>query len=207
MTPCPEVSRVQDFLDRELSPREADGFRAHLEGCAECGEEIARFRRVFTMVETARTWDPGPALTERILERVLPARIRRRWMRTLGFGYAAALAATAAGLATLIATPVSRDVVVALSAAASRGLVQGLAFVLNTVSLATIGLADSWGLVNSIGQRLAPFGRALAALFSHSTIGVTVFGAALACGMLLWWMRPRDEASSKEIRHVGVLGF
>jgi len=204
--PCPETRHVQDYLDRELPEGAAAAFQSHLEHCAACIEEMARFRRVFTMIATAETWDPGPSLTERILDRVVPARIRRRWMRRLGVGYAAALAATAAGIAALAGSPAARDVVVTLSAAASRGLVQGVAFVLNAASLAAIGLADSLGLVGAVGQRLAPFARAFGMLFSQSAIGVTVFVAALASAMLIWWMRPREAGASKRIRPL-VLGF
>ena len=207
MTHCPEIPNVQDYLDRELPEPAAARFRTHLEHCAECVEEMARFRRVFTMIETAATWDPGPSLTERILDRVVPARIRRRWMRRLGVGYAAALAATAAGIAALVGTPAARDVVVTLSAAASRGLVQGVALVLNTMSLVSIGLLDGLGLINAFGQRLAPLGRALGALLSQSPIGVTVFVAALASVMLLWWMRPREARSHKRIGPLGLVGF
>src|SRR6266487_2554209 len=131
MRRCPETDRVQDFLDGELRPLEANAFRSHLASCVECAAELAMYRRVFAAIESAATWDPGPALTERVLARVLPSRVRRRWMRTLGVGYAAALAATAAGIAAIANLPSARDVIVSLSAAASRGLVQGLVVAIN----------------------------------------------------------------------------
>src|SRR5258706_12633206 len=95
MNRCPEGPRVQDYLDRALEPGAVQAFRAHLATCASCAAELALYRRVFDALAATPTWDPGPALTERVLTAVLPSRVRRhRRLFALGWGYAGALAAT-----------------------------------------------------------------------------------------------------------------
>src|SRR5258705_13518570 len=93
MNRCPEGPRVQDYLDRALEPGAVQAFRAHLATCASCAAELALYRRVFDALAATPSWDPGPALTERVLARVLPSQVRRhRRLVALGWGYAGALA-------------------------------------------------------------------------------------------------------------------
>src|SRR5258708_21047258 len=100
MNGCPESPHIQDYLDRTLDPGAARTFRAHLVTCASCAAELALYRRVFDALAATPTWDPGPALTERVLTAVLPSRVRRhRRLVALGWGYAGALAATLTAVA------------------------------------------------------------------------------------------------------------
>ena len=83
MNRCREARHIQDYLEGELALERSRGFEAHLEGCVECRAEVASYRTLFASLDGSldrvTVEDPGPALTERILDRVLPSRLRRRW--------------------------------------------------------------------------------------------------------------------------------
>ena len=105
---CIESARVQDFLDDLLEAPEAEAFRRHLEDCAACAAEVVAYQRVFQSIAHAPRLDPGPVFTERVLEAVVPARIRRRWLRTVGWSYAGSLAASVAAAGLVASFPGSR---------------------------------------------------------------------------------------------------
>src|SRR2546426_720194 len=83
------------------------------------------------------------------------------------------------------------------SAELSRRMVQALLFAINALAFAVASLADGWGFVNLLGQRLAPFVRALASLISHPTVETALGLAAAACVALIWWMRPSGRGPHK----------
>ncbi|HEY2954257.1 MAG TPA: zf-HC2 domain-containing protein [Candidatus Eisenbacteria bacterium] len=207
MTACPENRRIQELLDEELPPAEALRLREHAASCASCARELALYRRVIHSLERLPTWDPGPVFTARVMERVLPSRVRRRWIRALGFGYASLTALTVAGILAFATQPEARILLVALSTAASRRVAQALVFALNAVSFSVVSLAGSGRLLAETGQRLLPIGRAIAALFSQTAIVVPLTIAVGACAAVLWWMRPRGTEVRNGMRHVGILGF
>ncbi len=208
MTRCPESARVQDYLDGELAAEERRRFEAHLAGCGDCAAELALYRRVFAALEGAPLLEPRPALTGRILARVLPSQVRRRRrLAVLGWSYAAAVAASVAGLSLALVLPASRAALERLSGAASHRLVEAGLFVLDALGYSVLRLADGWGWLHATAMHLAPLARALGALLAEPSIAVTLWAAAAACGALLWWMRPRARFATKEVRHVGVLGF
>jgi hypothetical protein len=82
-----------------------------------------------------------------------------------------------------------------------------MVFALNALSVSVLSLAGSGQWLMAAGERLAPLGRALTALFSRPEILAPLSIAVAGCVALLWWMRPRDAESRKGVRHVGVLGF
>jgi hypothetical protein len=208
MKTCPDHVELQDYLEDELSEPRRREIRVHAEGCVRCTGELSRYRRAFAALDHIVLASPPAALTERVLGRVLPSRIRRRrFVAVLGFGYGAAFAAFLAGFALWAANPAGRAMLETISAELSRRLVSSLIFTLNTLSFTVLSLANGWGLVSTVGARLAPFGRALVSLLSMPGIEVSLWLAAAACAGLLWWMRPRDKRSSNGMRHVGVLGF
>ena len=207
MTPCPESFRFQDLLDGELPAGEALEIREHAASCEACAAELALYRSLYHSLERLPEWDPGPAFTARVMERVLPSRVRRRWLRALGFGYAS-LSALTVGAAIFFATqPAARALVETLSAVASRRLARAMVFGLNALSFSALSLAGGEQWLEAAGRRVAPFGRAFAALFSQTTILVPVTIACAACVAVLWWMRPRAAEARKGVRHLGLLGF
>jgi anti-sigma factor RsiW len=204
---CPESYRFQELLDGELPAGEARELREHAASCERCGRELALYRGLYHSLERMPEFDPGPAFTARVMERVLPSHVRRRWLRALGFGYASLSALTVLGIALFATQPVARTLVEALSAVASRRLAQAMVFALNALSVAALSLAGAEQWLESVVRRLAPFARALAALFSQTGIAVPFLVAGATCVFVLWWMRPRGAEGRKGIRHVGVLGF
>ena len=86
MMPCAENERLQAYLDGDLDPAAESALRRHLVGCAECASELALYERVFASLALTPMPELPPHLTERILDRVLPSQVRRRWMRALGWG-------------------------------------------------------------------------------------------------------------------------
>jgi predicted anti-sigma-YlaC factor YlaD len=205
---CLESTRIQDFLDGELSAAEARAFRAHLEGCAECAAGMASFRRVFAALAGQPLEIPAPALTERVLAAVLPSRRRlRRRLAALGWGYAASLAVALAAIGILARLPGPRHLFESASGEASRRLLEGGVFVLNAVTGAVLRLAEGWGLAVVAMARLAPITKALGTFIAQPAVTLTLWASAMGCVALLMWMRPRTRTSGRGVRHVGVLGF
>ena len=186
MSPCHESDRFQQLLDGELSAEESMRIRDHAASCSECERELALYRRLYHSLEHVPTWDPGPAFTARVMERVLPSRVRQRWIRALGFGYASAMALTVTAGVVFATSPAARSLVEALSAFASRRLAQAMVFVLNAMSFSAVSLAGSGEWLAATGKRVAPFGRALAALLSQDAILVPLTIAIAACVVVLW---------------------
>jgi anti-sigma factor RsiW len=207
VTRCKQGIRVQGFLDGELAPGEVAEFRAHLAGCPECAAELAAYRQVIAALEQVPLLVPPPALTGRILERVLPSRARRRRLAVLGWVYAAASAACVGMIALWLLQPGRDAMLEALSGQVSHRLLGAGLFVLNTLGASAVRLADVWGLVHAAGERLAPLTRALGAVLAVPGVAIPVWAAAAVCAALLWWMRPRTGSAAREVRHVSVLGF
>jgi anti-sigma factor RsiW len=208
MKPCSQLETVQSYLDRELDASAADRFRQHLAGCAQCAAELALYTRVFAALDDSPTWDPGEALTERVMDRVLPSRQRRRrWVQAAGWAYGTLLGASLAAFALWLFRPGTIGEISALSAAASHSLVRLTVFTLNAAAFAVLNVVNGWTALNAAGAHFAPFGRALTTLFANRAVGMALLPAALACAVVLRWMlRPRGRGTNGA-RHVGVLGF
>jgi len=208
MTDCSERLRVQEYLDGELPPAEAAAFRAHLAGCARCTAEVAAYGRLFATLDRPLREAPSPDLSARILDRVLPSRIRRRRLvAAWGWGYAAAVLACGAAAALWTADAAHRAQLGAVSAHASGRLLGLVLFVVNALGAAIVRLGVGWGWIRAVGQRLEPLSHALRAVLAQPDIGFAVWAAAAACCALLWWMRPRVKPAVREVRRVGIVGF
>lgn len=207
MNPCAERHKLQDLIDEELPEKEAEVLRRHVDACAACRAELALYRRVFRSLDQIRFEEPPAELTERILARVSPARERRRLVRTVGWSYAGSLATCLAGVLVWALQPTSGPMLATLFGEASRRILGLVVFVLNAFAFGILRLADGWELLAAAGAPLAPIQRALVTLLGHPGIELSLTLAALACVLLLSWMRPRKERDGKEIRHVGLLGI
>jgi len=203
---CNESTRVQDFLDGALAPAEVAAFQDHLRGCTGCAAEIAAWSRVFQALDATPLLDPGPALTERVLAAIVPSRIRRRWLRTVGWTYAGSLAASVAAAAFAANLPGSHTWLDTASNQASSQAVQLVVFVLNTLAFATLGIANGWGALAALASRIAPLPRALGSLLQHPGIEVALWAAAVICVALLWWLQTRERPSSQRVDPLGLIG-
>lgn len=203
----PESYRYQELLDGELPAAEALELRRHVAACESCARELALYRQLYHSLERLPEFDPGPAFTARVMERVLPSRVRRRWLRALGFGYATVSAGIVAASVVFATQPAARALIETLSAVASRRLARAMVLGLNALSFSALSLAGGEQWLAAAGRRVAPIGRAFGALFSQTDVLVPLMVAGAACVAVLWWMRPRGAEARKGIRHVGVLGF
>lgn len=204
---CPETGTLQDFLERLLPESEMLGLSAHVAGCPRCLAERARLERVFGVLESLPLEAPSPALVERVLDRVLPARRRARWARRVGVGYAAALVASLAGVALAATHPAGRGFLAWLAGEAPARVLDSLKFLVNAASFLALQLAGGWGLVSSVGSRVSPLLRALFATLDQPAIQLGLIVSAVSCIAVLWWLRPRAGRNERGMPHVGLVGI
>ncbi len=202
---CPESDRVQAVLDDLLSPGDLEAFRRHALGCAACTTELDAYASVFRALGALPLATPGPRLTERVLAAVLPSRIRRRWLRTVGWTYAASLAASAAAAVVVVNLPAWNGWLDAASSTASRQAVQMMMFLLNLAGYATLGIANGWGAIASMVTRIAPLPRALVSLLQHPPVEIALWGAAIICVALLGLLHGGDR-SPRRVDPLGMMG-
>ena len=68
---CPDVrANCSDYVDEELSERDAQKFDAHLEECPDCPKYVATFKATVMTVRDLEPKAPPPELRERIHERI-----------------------------------------------------------------------------------------------------------------------------------------
>jgi anti-sigma factor RsiW len=206
---CSESARIQEFLDRELPASEAAAFETHLSGCAACATELAAYTRLLAIIDRAPVWDPGPRLTERILDRVVPSRVRSRFTAAFGWAYSAACAITTFALISWVMTPgTPRWVATQLSELYLQALRTSL-LALHTVVDGWIRFGDGWSLLGTFVERLAPLGRAIGVSLAQPAVALSIGAAFVGTVLVLWWMRPRVGVArvTKGVPHVDLLGF
>jgi anti-sigma factor RsiW len=202
MNRCPETPNVQDWLDGTLEPDAAARFEAHQAGCPECEAEATAYRVVFSELRSLPLLDPRPELFERIMAEVLPHRAPR-WVRVLGWGYAAALTATVAAIGSAFVLPGPSAWMHGIIAAATRSLTGTGTFVLRSLSDGLARVGETLAGAGNAGRLLKLLWTAL----TNPAVLVTIVAAIAVCAGLLWWMRPRERRESGEIPHVGLLGL
>jgi predicted anti-sigma-YlaC factor YlaD len=62
------VELVTDYLERRLSPRDAERFEEHLAFCDGCGNYLEQMRTTIAVTGRLRRDDLPPALQQRLLE-------------------------------------------------------------------------------------------------------------------------------------------
>lgn len=206
MNRCNEAFDLQAYLDGELDAGETLRLERHMDQCASCAVELALYRRVFTTLDAMPLLDPGPMLTERVLAKVVPARVRRRWMQVAGWSYAATFVAFLGAAMLWLAQPGTQEALGSFSSAASIRLTGVLVFALESLNFAARVLAGTWGLAAAAMDWFAPLGRAFAPWLAHPSVRVALPAAALASAAVVWWMRSRDGKSQEGPRHVAILG-
>ncbi len=208
---CRQSGNIQDYLDREVAPSQAQAFAAHLSGCPSCTREIEVYRRMFAVLdlsigEVARL-DPGPSLTEQILDRVLPSRLRRRLVTVIGWIYGASASVATFAAVSWLTRPETPVWLAQRYSEISLRAMQSLLFSFQVVTRSWFELLQGWDLMGRFVGLLSPLARALARPLADPTVGLITAAAMLACVLVLWWMRPRPHEAREGVRHVGVLGF
>jgi predicted anti-sigma-YlaC factor YlaD len=200
MSYCPDSDRLEAYFDGDLAADDADAVRAHVDGCRACRVELAALARVVECVRVAAVRDPGPALTERILDRVLPSRLRRRWVTAIGWAYGATTAVCTYALISWVSQPETPKWVVDRVGEGSLRALQAGLFTLNAIAFSWLRALDGWAVI-------APFLRALSRPLADPVIVASIAGAVLACIATLWWMHARRDPVTRKVDHVGLLGF
>lgn len=202
MNHCPEMNKVQDWLDGLLPLDEAARFEEHMGHCAECEAEATAYRVVFSELRAMPLLDPRPELFERIIDEVLPQRAPR-WVRVLGWAYGGMLAGSLVLIGSAFVLPAPSAWLHGVIAAGMRSLTNTGTFVLRTLGEGFAHFGEALAGGGSVGRML----RVLATTLAQPAVLVTVLAAVVVCAALLWWMRPRERRASSELPHVGLLGL
>jgi hypothetical protein len=206
MIRCRESRHVQSWLEGDLPGNQAAAFAEHVRGCATCEAELRSYRALFLALgDSLAVPDPGPALTERILDRVVPSRLRRRWVNAIGWTYGAASAVSTFAFASWIVQPSTHVWLVQCFAGASLRISQVLLFAFQTLNRLLLESLDGWRILTTVGGMLGPTLRALARPLAQPSVASILVAAIFACLALLRWMRPQARPIEEEVRHVGLL--
>jgi hypothetical protein len=208
---CRERRLVQEYLDAELEEARARAFEAHLATCEACAAELASYRTMFGALDDVlgRTVlrDPGPALTERILDRVLPSRLRRRWVTAAGWIYGVSSAVATFAAVSWLARPNTPERLAQTWGEISIRAMQSVLFVFQLVTRSCFDLLQGWGLMARLADAVSPVARALARPLADPVLGIVMVAAMLVTISMLWWMRARRGEAREGARHVSLLGF
>jgi len=204
---CPESELIEPWLDGELASASARAFEAHLDGCARCEAEFRVLKSLDASLRALPVWDPGPRLTERILDRVLPSRVRRHQVMILGWCYTVVSAVTTFGFISWVVRPETHVWLGRLLSTAYGRLIDTGLFTLDAIMAVALRIQKGWGLVEVMGGWVLPVLRALAAVASDPWIAGALWGAVACSAALLWWIRPRPIRIVGGNRHVGILAL
>lgn len=211
MNRCREARHVQDYLEAELAPARATAFEEHLRTCVECASEVAGYRRMFASLEVSlddfARLDLGPRLTERILDRVLPSRLRRRWVTAIGWLYGTSSAIATFAVVSWLARPSTPVWLAHNYSEISLRAMQSVLFAFQVVTRSWFDLLQGWDFMGRLIAIVSPIARALTRPLADPTLGGISAAAMVACVLLLWWMRPRPGEAREGVRNVSLLGF
>jgi len=207
MNRCSESERIQEWLDGELPSASARAFERHLDGCRRCEAELGALRSLYASLDRLPVWDPGPRLTERILDRTVPSRVRRHLVTAVGWCYTAVSAVTTFAFISWIVRPTTHVWLGHLVTTVSTRLIDTGLVTLDAFMALALHAERGWGLIEVLGGWVLPVARALAAVASDPWIAAAMSAAALCSVTLLLWIRPRPVRIVKGNRHVGILAL
>src|SRR5262249_51708059 len=156
-------------------------FEAHLAGCAECEAEVAAYRVVFAELKSLPLLDPRPELFDRIMDEVLPQHAPR-WVKVVGWGYAGALTASVAAIASAFIWPAPNAWLHGIVAAATRSVTNTGTFVLRSFSDGFARTGETFAGSGAASRTLKLLWGALA----HPVVLFTIVAAIGVCAGLLW---------------------
>ena len=206
-TRCPESDRIEPWLDGELPSASARAFEAHLDGCHRCEAQARSLRSLYASLRGVPVWDPGPALTERILDRVSPSRVLRHRVMILGWCYSAVSAVTTFAFFSWVVRPGTQVWFGRLISSAYGRLIDTGLFALDALMAIALQVQKGWGLLEVLGGWVMPVLRALGAVASDPWVAGALWGAVACAAALLWWIRPRPIRIVRGNRNVGILAL
>ena len=204
---CPESERIEAWRDGLLPSASARALEAHLDTCRRCQAELHALESVFESLRAVPAWDPGPELTERILDRVLPSRVRRHQVMILGWCYMAVSAVTTFAFIAWAVRPETHVWLGRLVSVAYGRLIDTGLFALDALLAAALQIQRGWGLVGVLGGWVLPVLRTLGSVATDPWVMAALWGAVASSLALLWWIQPRPVRLMRGNRHVGILAL
>jgi anti-sigma factor RsiW len=207
MNHCPQSERIELWLDGDLGAEAARSLEGHMAGCPHCATERASLESLYLRLRRVRVADPGPALTERILDRVVPSRVFRRQVTVLGWCYSAVSAVTTFAFISWIVRPETHLWLGRLVSAAYARLVDTGLFALHALTVTALRVQEGLGLLEVLSGWLGPVARAVALVATDPRVVASLWAAGAACALLLWWMWPRHVHLAGRRGHVQILAL
>jgi anti-sigma factor RsiW len=202
----PTANRLQAYLDRDLDPRAGDLVATHVAECRRCAAELAGYERLYGALRLTAVRDPGPALTDRILDRVVPSRVLSRQVALVGWIYTGASAVTTFAFIGWITRPETHVWLRWLGAAAGERVLQTLLFSVNAVSVAALRVREGWGILEAMGAWMRPLARAFTTVTAQPTVGAPLAMALLLTLAVLSWMHASPHRAAQHIRAFILMG-
>src|SRR5262245_52604582 len=208
MKPCPGRDEIEILLDGELPPAREATLRAHAALCPTCGPELADYERLLATLRRAPSWEPEWTVRERILDRVLPSRIRKRYVQIFGWLYGSATAVLTFGFLSAVSRADVRAAAAQWAGDIAHGSVRLMIGALELLAVNATHFPERLRGLQSLERLFSPLGRALEQSFQVPAVQLSVWAAALVCAALLGWMHARDKHArtiGNGGPHVGVI--
>ena len=208
MKPCPGRDDIEILLDGELDAVREGALRAHAALCPTCGPELADYERLLATLRHASSWEPEWTVRERILDRVLPSRIRRRYVQIFGWLYGSATAVLTFGFLSAVSRAEVRSAAAQWAGEVTHGSVRLMVGALELLAVNATHFPERLRGLQSLERLFTPLGRALEQSYHVPAVQLSVWAAALVCAALLAWIHARDQHARSIGNggpHVGIL--
>jgi anti-sigma factor RsiW len=202
------VDEIQALLDGELSAAAEEALRAHAALCPTCHAELEGYQQLLATLRAAPEWAPSEEVRERILDRVLPSRIRhryRQYAQIFGWAYAGATAVLTFATLNVVSRPELRAAALQWAGDMALGGIRLLVTTLDVLVVAVSRVPERVRDLEEFFRLFSPLGRALERSFELPVIQGSFWAAAIACAVLLYWMRARERRARRGGPHAAIL--
>ena len=196
---------IDDFVAGELDSTTRAAAEAHLDACASCRERASEYRSFFTALEHLPVPEPPAGFAVRILDAVLPARVKeRKIVRVVTRAYAGVAVALSAVAAAALGVTGPGPFSVALAEGWSHSVEDGLVVLRSSivsgvdVVLAVLELAP----LARVGPLLVDLLETITLALPPQHMALLVLSVSLAILVLAWAMAPRRE---RGVPHVSLV--
>lgn len=196
---------IDDFVAGEIDPTMRDAAQAHLSACASCRERAEEYRSFFTALERLPVPEPPAGFAVRILDAVLPARVKeRKIVRVVTRAYAGVAVALSAVAAAVLGVAGPGPFTVALAEGWSRSVGDGLVVLRSSIMggvdvlLAVLELAP----LARVGPLLVELLETITLALPPEHLALLLLSVSLAILVLAWAMTsPRERG----VPHVSLV--